>query len=84
MSKRIKCETSEDFKKKVVEEFLQTLQYSTPCQIANYSFPHEDICQLQILTHQGMKIYSLWRDKSTGFVDYCEGEIMKPRGKNIN
>ena len=64
--KRIKIETIEEFKKKITEEFLPTLQHTTPCQVAGVNFPKDYICTIQLLTQQGMKVYSIWKDCNTG------------------
>ena len=81
---RLKFETSEEFKNKVVEEFLPTLPHTVPCKVVGCTFPNIDICRIQLLTQQGMQVYSVWRDKTTKLVDYCQGEISKPPAKDIN
>ena len=83
-AKRIKFETPEAFKAKVVEEFLPTLQHSTPCQVVSQQFPHVDVCQLQVMTNQGMKVYSIYRDSVTKYAEYFEGSMGKYPDKNIN
>ena len=83
-AKKIKFETPEDFKAKVVDEFLPTLQHSTPCQVVSCTFPHVWVCQLQVMTQQGMKTYSIYRDSGTKYAEYFEGGMGKYQDKNIN
>ena len=82
-SSRIKFKTSEDFKDKVVNEFLPTLQACLGSRVT-YTFSHQDICELQVMTGFMPKTYSVYRNSLTGEAEYCEGKINKYASKNIN
>jgi hypothetical protein len=88
-----KFETSEEFKEAVVKEFLPTLQGCTQSRV-NYSFPHENICQIEMQNQHQHEVFSIWRkvkvfseefgDEEESTLGWCYGAIHKNNGKNIN
>ena len=80
----VKIKTHEDFKDKVLKEFMSTLQALLPCKVSSLTFPKDNYCLLKLLTMEGQKTFSLWRSTVDNTVYYCQGGIAKPQERVIN
>lgn len=88
-----KFETSEEFKEACISSFLPTLQGCTQSRV-NYSFPHENVCQIEMQNQHQHEVFSIWRkakvfseefgDEEEGKLGWCLGSIGKFSGKDIN